>query len=183
MVLGNTSGFTRIKGQEYLLKAVNKIFKKTGNVFLLLVGGKGQREPVSDLLEPQFRNRLILPGYRTDIPLLLSIMDIFAFPSTTEGCSLSLIEAMLMTKPILVSDIPSFREVITDGINGIFFKNKDPEDLADRLFFLIHNKDLREKLGENARSSALNKFTLYKMLDQTAALYEKLIHRRPLADE
>jgi glycosyltransferase involved in cell wall biosynthesis len=178
LVIGNTSGFTEVKGQRYLLEAANKVFRNRNNVFLLLVGRIGKKEKIIGQIQTEFLRRVILPGLRTDIPLLLSIMDIFVFPSTVEAFGNSLIEAMAMAKPVLVSDIPSFREFMTDGVDGIFFKSADSENLLNRLSHLIDNPEKWQILGYNARKTVLGKFLPDRMLDETENIYLDLINTR-----
>lgn len=175
LVIGNTSGFTEVKGQYYLLEAANTLFNRNNGIYIVLIGGMGQKEKVHSLVvKPEFHNRVILPGHRTDIPQLLSIMDIFVFPSTVEAFGNSLLEAMAMAKPVVVSDIPSFREFMSDGLDGIFFRAKDPADLAKKVILLIENGSLRSKLGENARY-IVEKFSPDKMLSLTEALYREVL--------
>lgn len=178
LVIGNTSGFTEVKGQRYLLEAANKVFRDRNNIFLLLVGRIGKKEKIIGQIQTEFLRRVILPGLRTDIPLLLSIMDIFVFPSTVEAFGNSLIEAMAMAKPVLVSDIPSFREFMTDGVDGIFFKSADSENLLNRLSHLIDNPEKWQILGYNARKTVLGKFLPDRMLDETENIYLDLINIR-----
>ncbi|OGW39860.1 MAG: hypothetical protein A2Y97_10310 [Nitrospirae bacterium RBG_13_39_12] len=171
LIIGNTSGFTEVKGQRYLLEAANKLFKVRDNIFLLLVGRIGQKEKVVRQIQTEFRSRVILPGLRTDIPLLLSIMDIFVFPSTVEAFANSLIEAMAMARPVLVSDIASFKEFMKDGVDGVFFKNADSVSLLNKLTDLIGDNEKCKALGETARKNVLERFPLAKMLDETEDLY------------
>lgn len=175
LIIGNTSGFTEVKGQRYLLSAANKLFRMYDNFYLLLVGRIGNKEKVFGLVESEFRDRIILPGLRRDIPLLLSIMDIFVFPSTVEAFGNSLIEAMSMAKPVLVSDIPSFREFIEDKTNGIFFGSSNIESLLNAIINLIENTEQWQALGDNARKTVIEKFTPDRMLNETEDIYLDLM--------
>jgi len=175
LIIGNTSGFTEVKGQRYLLNAANKLFKMYDNLYLLLVGRIGNKEKVFELASPEFHDRIILPGLRRDIPLLLDIMDIFVFPSTVEAFGYSLIEAMSMAKPVLVSDIPSFREFITDKTNGIFFRSADSGSLLNALTNLIENAGKWQALGDNARKTVMERFQPDRMFNEIEETYLDLI--------
>ena len=175
LIIGNTSGFTEVKGQSYLLTAANKLFRMYDNLYLLLVGRIGRKEKVFGLVEPEFHDRIILPGLRRDIPLLLSIMDIFVFPSTVEAFGNSLIEAMSMAKPVLASDIPSFREFIADKTNGIFFRSADIESLLNAIINLIEDPGKWQALGDNARKTVIGKFTPDRMFNEILNTYHELM--------
>jgi glycosyltransferase involved in cell wall biosynthesis len=164
-----------VKGQRYLLSAANKLFRMYDNLYLLLVGRIGRKEKVFELVEPEFHDRIVLPGLRRDIPLLLSIMDIFVFPSTVEAFGNSMIEAMSMAKPVLVSDIPSFREFIENKTNGIFFGSSDIESLLNAIINLIENTEQWQALGDNARKTVIEKFTPDRMFNETEDIYLDLM--------
>lgn len=177
LVIGNTSSFTRVKGQEYLLKAFNIISRKRP-CYLIFAGRLPHhyRAKYLEFVEEEFRNNVIFLGHRNDIPEVLKTFDIFIFPSFVEGLGTSLLEAMAMEKPVVVSDIPTFRNFIIDGANGLFFKAQNPEDMAEKVLFLMENESLKGRLGKNARSTVLEKFSLDQMLSLTEALYREVLN-------
>ncbi len=178
LVVGNTSGFTSVKGQRYLVEAAQRLFSRREDVFLLLIGRVGRHEPLLDAIQSRFKQRIILPGLRTDIPELLSVMDIFVFPSVTEAFGNSMIEAMAMAKPVLASDISSFREFMIDGENGAFFRRGDSNSLYEALMRLIAEPELLQKLGSYARRTVLEKFSPKRMIEETERVYYALMATR-----
>lgn len=178
IVIGNTSTFTRVKGQEYLLQAFNIISGKRP-CYLLFAGKLGERFKEKYLyhVEKGFRNNVIFLGHREDIPGVLKTIDIFVYPSFMEGLGTALLEAMAMERPVAVSDIPTFRYFIEDGISGIFFKAESPVSIAGKVLLLMQDKTLRERIGKNARAAILEKFSFEKMTSDTEALYKQVIDR------
>lgn len=172
VIIGNTSSFTEVKGQVFLLRAFN-IIAKQKSCYLLFACRMTEHSKAKylEFVEPALRDKVIFLGHRDDIPDVLKSLDIFVFPSFVEGLGTALIEAMAMEKPVIVSDIPTFRNFIEDRINGLFFTPKDPECLAEKILSLCIDRDLRIKLGENARKTVLEKFSLKKMIEETEALY------------
>jgi glycosyltransferase involved in cell wall biosynthesis len=177
LIIGNTSTFTEVKGQEYLLQAFSIIHKKVPCV-LLFAGDL--EEPFRSMylshVDEGFRDRVLFLGHRDDIPRVLKTIDVFVFPSFLEGLGTALIEAMAMARPVAVSDIPTFKDFINDGTNGLFFKTKNPEDLAEKVIALLQNKELREHLGSNAIATVREKFAVEKMIDVTEAQYKEVLH-------
>ena len=177
LIIGNTSTFTEVKGQEYLLEAYSIIYKKVPCA--LLFAGSLEEPFKSRYLshvEAGLRDRGLFLDHRDDIPRVLKTLDVFVFPSVLEGLGTALIEAMAMAKSVAVSDIPTFRDFIKDGINGLFFKTKNPQDLAEKVITLLQNKELREQLGRNAGITAREKFTYEKMIDLTEAQYREVLN-------
>jgi glycosyltransferase involved in cell wall biosynthesis len=177
LVIGNTSTFTEVKGQIYLLEAFNTIIKKVPCI-LLFAGDLKEpfRSQYLSHVHQEFRDKVVFLGHRDDIPRVLKTMDVFVFPSYLEGLGHSLLEAMAMERPVAVSDIPTFREFIKDGENGRFFRVKDPEDLAQKVVSLLQNRDLRASLGKRARDTIQERFTTKIMMDLMEALYREVIH-------
>ena len=178
LVIGNTSTFTKVKGQETFLRAFNAICRQVP-CYLLFAGrlheeSKGKYLP---LVDPEFRNRVIFLGHREDIPRVLRTIDIFVYPSLLEGLGTALLEAMAMKRAAVVSDIPTFRTFITAGGNGIFFVPEDPKDLAEKVVALIRDEGLRKRISEEARETILRKFSLEVMIKKTEELYQSVLRR------
>ena len=176
-VIGNTSTFTELKGQKYLLQAFNSISRKTPCI-LMFAGRLDERSRGRHLsyVAPEFRDRVIFLGHRDDIPAVLQTIDIFVFPSYLEGLGTALLEAMTMGKTVAVSDIPTFRDFVEEGRDGLFFKVKSPEDISEKVLLLLQDMKLRQELGGNARAAALEKFNVDRMMDVTEKLYREVLH-------
>ncbi|MBI4847602.1 MAG: glycosyltransferase family 4 protein [Nitrospirae bacterium] len=176
LIIGNTSTFTEVKGQEYLLQAFN-IISKMVPCILLFAGRLPEpaRSRYLSHVSPEFRDKVIFLGHRDDVQRVLKTIDIFVYPSWLEGLGTALVEAMAMERAVAVSDIPTFREFVEDNVNGVYFKVKDPDDIAEKVILLARNKDFREQLGSGARATALEKFTLDRMIDLTEACYKEVL--------
>ena len=176
-VIGNTSTFTEVKGQEDLLQAFNIIGR---NIPCVLLFAGSLEEPFKSrylsYVDPGFRDRVVFLGHRDDIPRVLKTIDIFVYPSLLEGLGTALLEAMAMGKTAVVSDIPTFRDFIEDGVNGLFFRVNDPGDLAEKVLSLMRDKDPGRRLGENARATVLERFGIDRMVDLTESLYMEVLN-------
>jgi len=177
LIIGNTSTFTEVKGQIYLLEAFNTIIKKIPCI-LMFAGDLKEpfRSQYLSYVNEEFRDKVIFLGHRDDIPRVLKTLDVFVFPSYLEGLGHSLLEAMAMERPVAVSDIPTFREFIQDGVNGIFFRAKDPEDLAGKVVSLLNDTERRAGIGGKARETIHERFTTKIMMDLMESLYLEVIH-------
>ena len=93
--------------------------------------------------------------------------SIFAFPSAWEGFALAPLEAMSCGAAVVVSDIPSFKSLISDGINGVKVPIAQPEILAQGIIKCYEN---RHSYGAEARKTVLNSFSSQKTFFQLAEL-------------
>ena len=177
MVIGNTSGFIDLKGQKYLLQAFNIIADKSPCV-LILAGNVVEpfKSRYLSHVREDLRKNVIILGHRDDIPRVLKTIDVYVYPSYLEGLGTALLEAMTMKLPVAVSDIPTFRYFIEEGIQGLYFRAKDHEDLAEKVLSLMKDNDLQKRLAENARTKARELFSIDKMIDITEAQYEEILN-------
>ena len=83
--------------------------------------------------------------------------DVLLNASRAEGISNAILEGMACGLPILASDIPSNREVVEAGVNGLLFR--DPADLAEQAVRLAADPELRRRLGEAGRRIAAERFS------------------------
>lgn len=112
-VVGHIGRFNCVKNHKFLVEVFNEIYKKNEKSKLLLVGkGETEKEVCKQLKELNLLEHTIILQDRTDIPELLSVMDIFIFPSLSEGLGISLIEAQVVGIKCLASDrVPSATKI------------------------------------------------------------------------
>lgn len=160
-VIGMVGRLVREKGLEEFLQATQILGEKYSDVWVLLVGEKldsDHAEGAQNSLERAKRllgKRFVATGLRDDIPSLLQAMDVFCLPSWREGMPRSIIEAMMMSKPVVATDIRGSREEVVDGISGFLVPVRSVDELAERIERLYLEPALRDKFGEEGRRRAL----------------------------
>ena len=112
-------------------------------------------------------------GYVADVAGLLAQSHIVCLPSYREGLPKSLIEAAAAGRPIVTTDVPGCREVVTDGDNGLLVPARDAGALADALQRLIGDAALRRRMGTRGRLRAEQEFGLETVIRQTLELYRE----------
>lgn len=104
----------------------------------------------------------------------LAACDVFCMPSSQESFGGVFVEAWMMGKPVIGSDIPAVREVIADGADG-FVVQADPAQIADRVCALLADSAMAQRMGAAGRQKALANFTWDKLAAKTLAVYESLL--------
>lgn len=112
--------------------------------------------------------------FRSDIPEVLASINVFCLPSLWEGFSISLLEAMSMGKPLVVTPTDGTREVIKDRYNGLIVDYNNPNDLANRYYELLHDEPLRKKLGAAARLFVESRFDSCRVSKKVTDIYTGL---------
>jgi glycosyltransferase involved in cell wall biosynthesis len=115
--------------------------------------------------------RLVLTGFRTDVPELLATLDVVVMPSLWEGLPLALLEAMAAGRAVVASALPGHAEVIVHGETGLLAPAGDPARIAADVVGLLGDPGRRAALGRRARASVERDYTVDRMAAATAALY------------
>lgn len=110
-------------------------------------------------------------GFRKDIIDILRNADIVVLPSYREGLPKSLIEACAIGRPVITTDVPGCREVVSDGENGFIVPAKNSIALAYAMERLILDKKLRVLMGKKAREFAENNFSIESVIEKTFEIY------------
>ncbi|MVX35316.1 glycosyltransferase, partial [Myroides sp. LoEW2-1] len=112
IVVGHTGRFNSAKNHHTMMQVAERIIKENNNVYFLFCG-KGVPEGLKDLaIKMDIVNNVFLFDNRDDITKVLNTIDIYFFPSITEGQPNALIEAWLKGKPFVASDIEPIKDIV-----------------------------------------------------------------------
>lgn len=169
--IGIVARLSPVKDHHTLLLACKHLYDRQAQFRLLIIGdGPLRRELEKNVNELGLTEQVEFTGMRHDIPAQLHRLDMFVLSSVSEGISLTLLEAMATSLPIVATDVGGNPEVVKDGVTGFIVPPSNPEALADKLAYLIHNPDLRRRMGEEGRKRVVEQFDIR----QTARKYEEL---------
>jgi len=176
-VIGNIARMVADKGHEFLIQAVSLLKQKNGNIKLLIVGDGRERAHLQQLVQTLgLDKQVVFTGNVKDITEPLAAIDIFVFPATwREGFGLSIIEAMICRKPVIVSNIRALNTLVKNNDTGILIEPSNSHVLADALNHLIKNSDLRRSIGASGRRMAEQNFSIERMSEEMASLYKKVL--------
>ena len=160
------------KNHMYLLKAFKVLDNKQ---FQLDIYGEGPLHAGLKLFIENNNLNINLKGEANNIHELLNEYHLFVMASTYEGFSLSVLEAMAMSMPLLLSDIRSFMEQCAD--TALYFSLKDTTDFADKLKQLVFDKNKRIEMGVKARERAINNFTLGHHVTALQKIYAEALFK------
>ncbi|UCG16991.1 MAG: glycosyltransferase [Phycisphaerales bacterium] len=142
----------------------------------VLLAGEGPDRPRLERRVGQsgIADRVHLLGQRTDVPRLLKTADLFVFPSLTEGMPNALLEAMAAALPIVATDAPGNRDLITHNENGLLVPIGDCEKLAGAIANLLRDRTLRQRLGACAARAIDRQFHIARTYGRYRSLYARL---------
>lgn len=140
----------RMKGIPVLLRALSDLNNK--QIYLLLVGNDMKIPKNESLINASIKDNIIFTGFRKDVLQLVKGSDVFVLPSLFgESITKSVLEAMSLGVPALISDISGNVELVKEDYNGKIFKKNNSEDLKRALQWSLDNKTKLKNMGENAQ--------------------------------
>jgi N,N'-diacetylbacillosaminyl-diphospho-undecaprenol alpha-1,3-N-acetylgalactosaminyltransferase len=128
------------------------------------------------------QGNLVAPGHQENIPEWLAISNIYTLPSYGEGLPRTVLEAMAMELPVIITDVPGCRETVIDGENGLRIPPRNSEALVKALERLIENPALRQTMGKRSREIVETRFSNCVILKQYLNLYQELFAEHENSD-
>jgi glycosyltransferase involved in cell wall biosynthesis len=151
-----------------LIRAFQILVPKFSDVELVVVGDGVERKKLEALA---LGANVRFLGSRDDIPELMRSFDVFVLASLTEGISLTLLEAMAASKPIVATNVGGNPEVVVDGVTGFLVPSQDPQAMADKILLLLNDPQLAQRMGIAGRRRVEQNFSLERMTDEYEKVY------------
>jgi glycosyltransferase involved in cell wall biosynthesis len=147
---------------------------------LFLAGDGELREPLQVLARTLgVEGRVRFLGMREDVPDLLAAADIFVLSSRWEGSPLAVMEAMTAGKPVVATAVGDVPELVDHLVNGFLAPPGDIERLADAMYKLAGDPELRRQMACQAARKAASHFDAGSMVRGYEGLYGKLLAAQP----
>ena len=170
-VVGFLGRIIDYKGVKELILAFDKVSKKHQDAKLIIYG-TGDND---DYYKKLSGNKAIkFMGYTSEPLKAYAEMGIFVLPSYHEGLSLALLDAAMMQKAMIATDIDGNPEIVIDKKTGLLVKAQDVDSLADALDKLLSSPSLQDKYAANARKLFLDKYDFPTIVrEKIVPIYEE----------
>jgi len=175
-VIVNAGALSAEKGHALLIEAFARLQRESGTCRLLIAGDGPLRAHLErQAQEAGLAGAVTFAGFVSDVDSVYRAGDLFVFPSLHEGAGTSLLRAMAFGLPVLALARGGVTEIIEDGRNGILVAKPSAEGLAWAAKGMLGDRELRERLSLAARETVASKYSVDRMLDDTARIFEGLI--------
>lgn len=167
------------KDHTTLLHAAKIVASQVADFHLEIVGDGPDRGNIESLCdELKLRKHVTISGFRSDICERLATSGMAMLSSTTEGLSITLLEAMAMGLPVVATDVGGNREVVADQETGLLVPNKNPDQMARAMLEIIQSPQKAAAFGAAGRKRVEENFCLSRVADKYADLYQQLLWSR-----
>ncbi|MBD3196913.1 MAG: glycosyltransferase [Candidatus Lokiarchaeota archaeon] len=172
------------KGAISILKSIPYILRKYKKVYFIFIGPstyafnleltKVRKNDHTRILNFTPDN---LKGYFDKYKLAaFNETDIYLMPSRSDAFGIAFLEAWASGKPVIGANIGATPQVIRNNIDGLLVNFDQPEEIAEKVIYLLKHRNQRFKLGKAGRDKVLKKYTWNKVVDRTSNLYKTLVN-------
>lgn len=176
-IVGTVGRVSAQKNPYGFIKIAQKVLEKKKNtVFIFVGGGELLAEMKNKIANLGLSDNILFTGVRNDVPEVLANFDVFILPSFWEGLPRSVIEAMAMSKPVVVHDISGIGELVVDGKNGFIVPTNNTDAYANRILYLLDNPDIAQTMGYKGFIKAKD-FDYDRVVERVKKLYLHYIDR------
>lgn len=174
-IVGMVAAFSDFKDQPTFIAAATIILRQRRDVTFVMVGGGPTLEKCQALVADEDTDHIRCLGeIPTPIEDIVAAFDIGALITFTEGISNSIIEYMILRKPVVATDGGGTAELLLDGETGILVGQSDPVSVATAIARLLDDAELRRRMGARGRHRIETEFLAQHTFARYAELYDRL---------
>jgi len=182
-LVGNVAALVPHKGQRHLVEAAHLVVRDLPDARFVILGEGELREQLErQIRDYHLEKHVLLPGFRTDVLGCIKGFDLFAMSSITEGLGTSLLDAMACSRAIVATRAGGIPEIVDHGRTGVLVGVRDHASMAREIVTLLRDDDSRRRMGEAGLARVSERFTVERMVAETAAVYERVAGTRRAAD-
>jgi len=166
-----------VKGHEVFLDSVALLLKRMPEVQIFVIGdefptaGDYRRRLEGRAAELGIARNVHFTGHRSDVACVLAGLDVVVGPSLEESACGAMVEALLMQRSVVASDVGGLPDTVQHDVSGLLVPPGDPAALADAVAELIADPLRREEMGRRGRDHCLRRFDVDVTAAQVRALY------------
>ena len=174
-IVGMVATFSDFKDHPTFIRAAARVLARRDDVTFVMVGGGSTMQTCEALIAPALVSRIrILGRVAGPIEQVVTAFDIGALATFTEGMSNSIVEYMMLAKPVVATDGGGNSDLVEEGVTGCLVPARDPQAFADRLLRLLDDDRMRQRMGEAGRAHIEREFRMERIVDEYRALYDAL---------
>jgi len=178
-VVGIVSRLSPEKGHMVLLEAFGKLLNDLPAAQLIIIGdGRTRSELEKKAGQLGIEKSVFFFGQILNVAEFLAIMDVFVRPSIIEGFGLGVVEAMMMRRPVVASDLSEFRQILDDGKAGLLVRPGDSASLKDALLKLLRDPAFARGLGMAGYEYAVKNFSAERVASDIENIYKEAVNER-----
>ncbi len=173
------------KGIKQLVQAMPEVVRQFPQVELHVIGrdwyfpgGRSYKEHIRSIIDKSVEKNIVFRGVMPHEKVLEEIAqaDICVYPSHMEAMPLSWIEALGLGKPFIGGDIGPGYELVEPGKTGLLADPRNPDDIAEKIVWMLNHPEEARLMGQNARKTMLEKFNPGRIIEQNIRTFNSIVN-------
>lgn len=177
-VVGMVGSFKPRKRWDLFLQAIHLLSPRRPLVALAVGDGESRPEIEKQAREMGLGAVVRFLGVRTDMPVVMSALDLLLHTSVDEGLPNVILEAMATGRPVVATDVGGTNEVLEDGVTGYLVPPRSVSHLVEGASRVLDDPQLAASLGRAGQERVEREFTFDACVGRTTNLYESLLRVR-----
>ncbi|AIF67638.1 glycosyl transferase [Terribacillus saccharophilus] len=170
-----TGRLIELKGVGYLVDALASLKDRQDWVCWIIGNGRDQQQLQNRVVNAGLHSHVSFLGKRDDVPSILKLADIVVSPSLIDNQPLSVIEAQLSGKAVIVSDAGGLPEMVNHGVTGLVIPKADTAAIRSAIQTLLEDEPYRKVLGEQAKEWGLSHWSMEAGVDHLLEIYKRYV--------
>jgi len=175
-VVGIVSRLEPGKGFNFFSSIVEKVVHASPEVKFLVVGDGSLRGSLErEVKAKNLQNNIVFAGQREDVARVIALFDIAIFTSLLEGLPRTVVQYVLLGKPIVTFEVGGIREVISDGEQGYIVSQNNIDEFVEKVVYLLNNPAVAEQMRQNGKDFPRFQWSSEEMVSRIDTIYQKLL--------
>lgn len=171
-IVGVVGRINKEKGHNILLLVAKRAISKIKGAHFLIVGEGPEKNNLEVLAEKLgIKNNIIFLGQRNDIKNIYKTIDLLVSMSYREGLPNVILEAQAMEVPVIATDVGGVGEIIDNGVNGLLYRPRDIDGIADGIYTLLTDSNIAAKFAREGRRIICEKFSFDERMKKIEKVY------------
>lgn len=176
VVIGMVGSLIKRKGFDVFIRALDHLKNADAHFKGVIIGDGPEKERLTRLADRLgLAEKIVFTGFKADGLSYINALDILVLSSPQEGLPRVILEAMLLEKPVVVSDIPGPSELVVHNETGFLAPAGQPNAFADCLRRLIDDPGIRKQMGKKGRERVIGHFSIERYVQGVGSVFEEVL--------
>ncbi len=176
-VVGMVATIDWRKNFPMFVKAALLLLKERNDVTFFVVGDGPDKETIKAMVPAGKKPFFVFTGKIRNVEEVISLFDVAILASYGEGTSNSLLEYMLLKKPVVATDVSGINEVVADGVTGYLVPQNDVQLMKSRINELLNHTEKCESMGLAGREHVARNYSITGMVSQFESVYKEVVNK------
>jgi glycosyltransferase involved in cell wall biosynthesis len=177
-VVGMVATIDWRKNFPMYVKSALSMLEKRHDVVFFIVGDGQDRPQLEAMIPEEVRPFFVFTGRINDVEQVVNVFDVAVLATFGEGTSNSLLEYMVLKKPVVATDVYGVEEVITEGVTGYLVPQDDYRKMGEKICELLDSPKKARQMGEKGYYYIINECSIEKFVSAHELIFKEVTKKK-----